>query len=109
MSQNQSDEDVCQLCHSPRNDHQRRHPFVGAGTDIGSAINNDKKNQGPAAVRIGSSGDPVLRMVLISKGLITLADLIAAEEEIDASRQSGKPVFSRPPEAGHPADSSAHT
>ena len=85
--------DPCTICGKPRADHPYRHRFVGYGDaqqtlfkatendDDASSIDQARPSS-QGSVRIAPGGDPLLRMVLLRKGIITLADLDAVEAEL---------------------------
>lgn len=108
-----ADEEKCTLCDTVEAEHgDRVHPFTPPGRDPGSGVNNEgKKKEAPKAelvVAPQTGGDPVLRLALINKGVIDLADIIAAEQQIAAAARSGTPAFAQAPAAGHPEDRPAH-
>ena len=105
----------CEVCDTPLAEHHYRlHPYVGPDQDPGSAITNEKKKPPPAAPgQVGISqmtgGDPVLRLALMNRGVISLADIIAAEQQIAAASASGRPAVAQADPPGRPEDSPAHT
>lgn len=85
--------DPCTICGKPRADHPYRHRFVGYGdaqqTLFKSTENDDDASSidearpsSQGSVRIAQGGDPVLRLALLRKGLITLEDLDAINAEL---------------------------
>lgn len=91
--------DVCGTCGQTRLWHktnQTRHVFDAAP---GSLNQKEKLRPAPAAVGVGMGGDPALRLALINAGVITYGQLATAEEELRGARNSGTPVFARPPDA----------
>lgn len=88
------DEDYCTICHKPRSNHPYRHAFSPYGESSGLFEKTEEKPSPPDSspqqqVRIPSSGDPILRMVLLRKGLITVQDLDQVEAELKATGVSG--------------------
>lgn len=85
--------DPCTICHKPKADHNYRHAWVGYG-DPQQTLFKSTENDAPASsidearpssqgsVRIAPGGDPILRMALLRKGVITLADLDAIDAEL---------------------------
>lgn len=84
--------DECQLCHRPKDDHgpgKIRHKFVGLNDSM-SLQEDDRPHvtgdaqhpasQGPVRSLLG--GDPILRLALIRKGLITSEELDKIEQEL---------------------------
>ena len=79
----------CRVCGRPKDNHPYRHAFQGP--DSGSLI---EKEQPPPAIASGPiqgspgnalRGDPVLRMVLIRAGVITVDQLSQVEAELRAT------------------------
>lgn len=106
MSSQTEDEviDPCTICHKPKANHPYRHAWVGYGGDRSGLFENpspaspppsqNAPKQGasandasasPGRVGIASTGDPVLRLALIRRGLITVEDLDSIEQELRAS------------------------
>jgi len=90
----------CTICHKPRAAHNYRHAWTGFSTTTSALFEQTGHSSGgdqPATgdpvtqgrVRIASTGDPVLRMVLLRKGIITVEDLNAVEEELRATGVAG--------------------
>jgi hypothetical protein len=69
-------------------DNHPRHPFAELGGvstfDLGSPgkRNDDESKEDSRVIPMTMPFDPVLRMVLIDKGVITVADLDAADAKI---------------------------
>ena len=86
--------DPCTICSKPKIGHERfRHAFVGYDDAAGGLFEKTEVKPPPSdqasKVRIPSSGDPILRMVLLRKGLITVADLDEVEAELRATGVAG--------------------
>lgn len=81
--------ELCKICNYPRDDHDFAHEFSTDGKlhhRSSDHRSHDERMTG-SPVTQGSPGndmrgDPVLRMALIRKGLITVADLTQIEEEL---------------------------
>lgn len=97
MSQGEIDP-LCRTCGRPLSNHPFRHPFVSMDAKGNSLIARDddahdhasrtpQENQGH--VRIAPAGDPVLRMIMIRKGIITVEDLDNLEAELRATGVAG--------------------
>lgn len=92
MTQNETEEESprCQVCGKPKNDHNFRHAFIMLGhpsilveVTPPEGIPAIETEEGPRpAVRVAPPGDPVLRLALIRKGVITLEDLETVEAEL---------------------------
>lgn len=93
-------DDLCLVCHKPRSNHNFLHRFAELGgpnsliirTDENDESMNDRSQGDPVAqgrVRMPTTGDPVLRMALIRKGVITPKDLDDVEEELKATGVAG--------------------
>lgn len=88
-------EDACTICHKPQEAHrQMHHSFSPHGRPTALF---EKSPEAPAApsggakptVRLPSASDPILRMVLLRAGVITVAQLDAVEEELRATGVAG--------------------
>lgn len=81
----------CRVCGRPRSDHRGRHMFIGPGDPLKlreGPSRDDRGDDAPASqgpVRSLTGGDPVLRMALIRKGLISPEDLDEVERELGAA------------------------
>lgn len=81
-------DDWCQVCTHPRSDHPYRHAFIGKNDQQGltevrpPTVPPPDQEATPASVRVAPPGDPVLRLVLIRKGLISLEDIDGVEAEL---------------------------
>lgn len=85
--------DPCTICHKPKADHPYRHAWVGYSTGT-SALFESTGNDSPASssqselpssqgsTRVLPTGDPVLRIALLRKGILTLDDLASVEAEL---------------------------
>lgn len=79
------DLDVCVMCNNTRLWHKNnsvRHPFSMVNGELHPPPPGPKIVEGPGIVKMSTPFDPVLRMVLINKGIITTDDLDAAEKII---------------------------
>lgn len=88
----------CRTCGKPKDNHPFRHPFNDGSGDVP----NPFKNQGtpkpdtttpPTGPQVSTGSlvvpfDPVLRMALVMKGVITPEDLANAEKIIAATTQA---------------------
>lgn len=81
----------CELCQVPRNMHGgKMHAFVGAETrnqglrpnKSGSHASSSDASESQGSLGIALKGDPVLRIALIRKGVLTPEDLTVAEAEL---------------------------
>lgn len=85
---------VCTICGKDKAAHvnciHRFSPY-GENSVLTQRTDADKPPAPPAQaqVRIPSGGDPLLRMVLLRKGLITVADLDELEAELRATGVAG--------------------
>lgn len=86
-------EEVCRFCGKPKGNHPYKHAFVGLN-DIGSLRSRDNERSDPSSsmptsdqgrVRNAMTGDPVLRLILIRKGIISVADLNEVEQQLEAA------------------------
>lgn len=84
---------VCTICGKDKAAHVNCiHRFSPYGENSVLTQRTDKEPLAPPAqgqVRIPSGGDPLLRMVLLRKGLITVEDLDALEAELRATGVAG--------------------
>jgi hypothetical protein len=80
----------CGMCGVPEEGHEgRRHPFTPEGVDAGTDWLKQKQTtpEASAAPQPQMSSfpfDPVLRLALINKGVLTPDDLTQAEQQIKA-------------------------
>jgi hypothetical protein len=90
-----ANEDLCTICHRDKEAHKSmRHTFSPFGQ---SSTLFEKTPEAPSpppdqprsTVRLPSASDPILRMVLLRKGLITVADIEAVEQELRATGVAG--------------------
>jgi hypothetical protein len=90
----------CQICHLPKQTHIDKdiiHRYVPPGAPI--SLESRRRDDGDdrrsrrdvdqGSVRIAQSGDPVLRMILIRAGVISVADIQRIEDELRASGAAG--------------------
>lgn len=86
-------EEVCAVCHKPKGNHPYKHSFVPE-TESASLRSRDNhpSNQSSSRptgaqgrVRNAQIGDPVLRLIMLRKGIITVDDLNQVETELTAS------------------------
>lgn len=90
-------EDRCTICKHTQTEHKERgfkHEFSPAGGRTGGLFKRTDEGQAPLPKREGNvrsslGGDPVLRMALIRKGIIEVADLDAVEAELRATGVAG--------------------
>lgn len=87
-------QEICTICHKPQDGHNYRHKFSPQGGKTGGLIKTgDQSAKGQPAsegsVRTLPGGDPVLRMVLLRKGLITVEDIETVEAELRATGVAG--------------------
>lgn len=86
--------DVCRVCQKSRDEHgSMRHIFVSTDdraqglrpkqSSAGDASNSASESQGSISGAL--RGDPVLRLLLIRKGVITPDELTAIENELKAT------------------------
>lgn len=86
----------CNVCGRPEDAHPYRHAFVAAGSPNQGLTQVDEKDDSqssPASVnpvsqgsvRIAPAGDPVLRMILLEKGIIEVADIDRIETMLKAT------------------------
>lgn len=92
--------DECIICHIPRTEHNRPnilHEFCGAGQQASlvarsqqSRDDQRRNHQGSNQVERTSSGsDAILRLALMRKGFIEVADLEQIEQELRISGKAG--------------------
>lgn len=77
----ESDEPVCGVCHKPRSWHDKdsvRHQFDVSGKLMAKVATPDIRSAG------ASRGDPILRLLLIRKGIISVEEIENAEKELKA-------------------------
>lgn len=72
---------TCTVCGKPEDDHPFRHAFTTTG-GITTQKEQDDSGPLPPPGSVPPSGDPVLRLALIRRGLIDLADIEAVEAEL---------------------------
>ena len=97
MSMTESDE--CTICHKPKSAHvvgQIIHSFSPFGRPTQLFERTDSVEPLPAApsqprmeVKLPSSSDPVLRLVLLRLGLITVENIEEVERELRATGVAG--------------------
>ena len=99
MSQ-EATEDYCTICGKPRSAHPFRHAFASTSTgNTLQAMTAEEASQDDDPPSMGVSqlgGDPILRLALIRRGIITPDDLTYVEDElkgagIAVSENMGKP------------------
>lgn len=83
-----SDQDICSVCKQSREWHKEHHPrhaFQSEGGVIEAAApeSSGGPSSNPPAPRL--PGDPILRALLIRKGLISAEELDAVEAELRAT------------------------
>ncbi|PYS90499.1 MAG: hypothetical protein DMF62_04870 [Acidobacteria bacterium] len=79
--------ELCGICHQPREYHEKdtvRHQF-----DVGGKLMAKVTSPPPTSSRGVPSGDPILRLLLIRKGIISADDIDAAEKELRALGVAG--------------------
>lgn len=86
--------DPCTICHKPKADHPYRHRWAGYGSGSEALFQStdpvppppdsptNTREASQSQVRVMPNGDPILRMVLIRKGIITVDDLENIEAEL---------------------------
>ena len=81
------EDEYCSMCGFSKTDHHFKHKFVGIGGSLqvadssgDQAQSGDPVTQGRAGIDL--RGDPVLRMALIRKGVLTTGDLDTVEHEL---------------------------
>lgn len=70
---------LCSVCGEPENDHDYIHPFTPPGESVDTSFLRPRQRSGPA-VRLPF--DPVLRQVLLEKGVVTPEDIAGAEQKV---------------------------
>lgn len=84
----------CLICHRPKSDHLNSiHKFIGPGESIALIPRDDAPDDGAKSATGNAQGlkgsllkgDPILRMLLIRKGLVTSEELTALTTEVEAS------------------------
>lgn len=82
---------TCSLCGKPKEGHRGVHPFTPEGQDAGTDWLKTKKREEEPPPSLDTQlplaqfpFDPVLRMALINKGVLTAEDLTSAENQIKA-------------------------
>lgn len=105
-------DDICKICKRPKSDHNNLfHAFSVTGTLEKTLGADDRKQRVPASLKrpqAALKGDPVLRMAMVRKGLVTADEL----EEIENELRSTGAVFDvhspgstgRDPETGDSVD-----
>lgn len=86
--------ELCTICRKPKLGHNYHHQFSSPGSRTNGLVKSSDAPSAPSvqsegSVRIPSGGDPMLRMVLLRKGLITVADLDEVEAELRATGVAG--------------------
>ena len=96
-----TDDRICRTCgntESWHRDNDPHHPFVDKNSDqpdgLGPRKKKDKDQDGgkarsEAVVRQGFPSDPVLRVALVRKGILSMADIEAAELELREAAERG--------------------
>ena len=96
MTMTTSTTEICSVCKRPRQEHidrGYRHQFVPIGGPVALVARDESPSESSPArtsesqghVRMIPGGDPVLRMALIRKGLLTPDDLTSVEDELRAT------------------------
>ena len=85
----------CDICQFPRNNHNFKHEFSmrGEGLRVKKAVESESSGQqaksgdpdSQGSIGIALRGDPILRLALIRKGVISADDLTTVEAELRAS------------------------
>lgn len=92
---------TCRTCGKPEEPHNFRHPFVSTddpySTDgLGPSKNKQAEQALHPAGRQGMPIDPVLRIALINKGVITPDDLAEAQKMMQVLDNGSVAVVSKP-------------
>lgn len=88
-------EELCTICNRDRPAHKTMHHGFSPPGQPSSLFEKspeapETSPSGPrTTVRLPQSGDPILRMVLLRAGVITVAQLDAVEEELRATGAAG--------------------
>jgi hypothetical protein len=90
---------VCRICgqtFSWHQDNRPRHPFIEKHSDrvmpLGKNKEEKKQQDKPKKVVLETRewpSDPILRIALVKKGILTQADILAAEAELREAAESG--------------------
>lgn len=103
-----TDDRKCRTCGQTwawHEEHKPRHKFVDADSDLpdGLGPKAQKKGEKPAVIQKGWPSDPVLRIALVRKGILSMADIEAAEAELReaAGRGGGVVLYKRGDPAAH--------
>lgn len=91
---NRTTDEICSVCHKPKSQHDgMRHIFV-SDTDKQQGLRPSESSAADASSTASKSqgsisgalrGDPVLRLLLIRKGVITPDELTGIEDELRAT------------------------
>lgn len=97
-------ENVCKICDNDEEWHREnnpRHSFVGKNSDGGMAQLGPRKEKektgAKGKVEIGLPSDPALRIALVNAGVLTLADIYVAEEQLRTAGTHGRGVVYESP------------
>jgi hypothetical protein len=95
MEQEMEHEELCGMCHQTlkwHREHKPRHAFVGVGEPARLPHPTENTGPTPTVTNSGMKGDPVLRAVLLRKGMIHEEDLTQMEKVFETARDSSKVV-----------------
>lgn len=91
-----SEEDICRTCGQPRSWHTEEtiHPFRDAGDIAPDGLGPKREKEKPrVTVEVRNfPTDPALRIALVNKGILTLADISAADNELREAAENGRVV-----------------
>lgn len=79
---------ICRTCGQPEEPHNYRHPFVAEDDPFAEdGLGKKKKDREEQVQRAGLPLDPVLRVALINKGVITPEDLDQAYKQVKVTSE----------------------
>lgn len=93
--------DHCSICNQTEEwhkEHQPKHAFQAEGGRIEAAIYEQPGQPKPSRIPF----DPVLRMALINKGVLTVDDITEAEQQLRAASVLGQGVVVSEPTTEEP-------
>lgn len=100
-----SEEDICRTCGQTLGWHQEnnpQHPFRDNGDLLPDGLGKkDQQKKLKTRVEVRDwPHDPVLRIALVNKGILTMADIEAAEQSMREAAENGNVVRLSRPEVG---------
>lgn len=102
-----SEDDICRTCDRSRawhDENRPQHPFRDKGDIAPMGITEKERRKAlPRKTQVNTHewpGDPILRIALMSKGILTMADIVAAEQQLREAAYNGGVIQIQPSNSG---------